>query len=276
MSIKICVVGERGVGKSSLIQRYVKDRFSEEYEGTLGAHLCPVDVQIPLDRCDVVSAKVAVFDLMGEHSSRESFRDAMFYETDAILAVCDIERPETLYELPKWIRAVSIVTSGVPFIVALNKVDRAGAGGIGTAETSWLRKEFPMVPTFLTSARSGSGVEEVFARVLNLAVDRRMELNKQRQQRRVLRHQVLAFVFQKGFLGASKTELFAKFRDTAPDVLMDELDNLVCLDLLMQEESRGGSFVRTASMPVSFRFTATSQGQRLASSPTLDDLVIYE
>src|SRR2546428_10658806 len=76
-------------------------------------------------------ATVALIYQLGEYASRENFRDALFYGTDGALAVCDIERREPLHPLADWIRAVSVVTGGVPFRIVFNKVDRAKGSKIG-------------------------------------------------------------------------------------------------------------------------------------------------
>src|SRR3989442_7129635 len=121
--MKINVGGERGVGKTSLIQRYVEARHNPEYKGTLGVHLHRVDVELPGDEeGDIILATIAIFDQMGEHAIRENFRDALFYGTQGALAVCDIERPDTLHTLAEWIRAVSAVAAAWPVRVSSTKV----------------------------------------------------------------------------------------------------------------------------------------------------------
>src|SRR5947208_16007646 len=107
-----------------------------------------VDVELPGDEeGDVIQANIAIFDQMGEHAIRENFRDALFYGTQGALAVCDIERPDTLRTLSEWIRAISAVTGGVPFRIVFNKVDRAKVSKIGPEEATWLRGTFPGAPT---------------------------------------------------------------------------------------------------------------------------------
>src|SRR2546422_1484178 len=115
-------------------------------------HRC--DVELPGDEPgDVILANIAIFDQMGEHAIRENFRDALFYGTQGALAVCDIERPDTLQTLSEWIRAVSAVTGGVPFPIVFNKGDRAGGPKIWPAESAWLQDNLPGPATSLTSAR---------------------------------------------------------------------------------------------------------------------------
>src|SRR5256885_15665156 len=91
-----------------------------------------VEVELPGDEeGDVILATIAIFDQMGEHAIRENFRDALFYGTQGALAVCDIERPDTLQTLSEWIRAVSAVTGGGPLRVAFHK------GGPARGAQSW-------------------------------------------------------------------------------------------------------------------------------------------
>src|SRR2546425_9833358 len=184
LKLKINVVGERAVGKTSLIQRYVEARHNPEYKGTLGVHLHRVDVELPGDEeGDVILANIAIFDQMGEHAIRENFRDALFYGTQGALAVCDIERPDTLHTLTDWIRAVSVVTGGVPFRIVFNKVDRAKGSKIGPEESAWLREQFPNVPTSMTSAMTGEGVDDAFSGIITQADDAMLAMEKDRKGR---------------------------------------------------------------------------------------------
>jgi small GTP-binding protein len=264
MKLKICVVGERAVGKTSLIERYAKNHFSSDYHGTLGAYLYPLEVEVKAEDGDLVRAKVALFDLMGEHSIRETFRDAMFYGTHGVLAVADLERPETLYAASEWVRAVSLVTGGVPFHIALNKVDRAADAVVGPKETQWLKEEFPLARKTMTSALTGEGVEEAFSGIIGRAVDTVVQAGRRRTVKRIMRQKILAFVVRRGFTGVSKPELLASFRDLDYNELMEEIDNMVAIDVLVREESGPGTF----------RVKATERGKEIAASTLWEELVV--
>ncbi len=274
LKLKINLVGERAVGKTSLLQRYIRARLDPEYKGTLGVHMHRVEVEVPGDDDDLVLATVAIFDQMGEHAIRENFRDALFYGTQAALAVCDIERPETLYAVADWIRAVSVVTGGVPFRIVFNKVDRAKDFAIGPKEAAWLREQFPGAPTSITSAVTGEGVEETFAAIIGQAVDELLASEKNRRSRKALRHRILTFATRRESVGITKNELFAGMRDVKPEEIMEELDNLVRLDLLVQYDAGPKTFLQSSSVPASFRYQVTPLGRKVAAGPTLEDLVV--
>lgn len=266
MKLKIVVVGERAVGKTSLLQRYVQNHFDSAYHGTLGAFMYPVQVEVLVGEQEVVQASIALFDLMGEHSIRETFRDAMFYGTHGVLAVCDVERPETLYAIDDWFQAVSLVTGGVPFGVAFNKVDRLSKVTVGPAETSWLRKRFPLVPTTMTSAMTGTGVEDVFSGLIGRVIESTLSAGRRRRVQRVVRQKILAFVTRRGLGGVSKSELLFGFKELDYNELMAEIDNLVRLDVLSRDELGPGTF----------RVRATHHGQEIAASTLWEELVIDE
>src|SRR5438874_559621 len=162
MQLKIVLVGERRVGKTSLLERYLKNHFSEEYTGTLGGRIYATDLEVALDGDDIALAHIAFYDLMGEHSVRKVFAEPFFFGTQGVLAVCDVERPETLHLIKDWMDVVAKIAGPVPVGIVFNKIDRADAMAIGPEETAWLRKEFPTAPTFMTSARTGQGVEDAF------------------------------------------------------------------------------------------------------------------
>src|SRR2546425_12258660 len=81
MQLKIVLVGERRVGKTSLLERYLKNHFTEEYTGTLGGRVYPADLEVGLEGEDIALTHVAFFDLMGEHSVRKVFAEPFFYGT---------------------------------------------------------------------------------------------------------------------------------------------------------------------------------------------------
>ena len=74
MKLKICVVGERAVGKTSLIERYAKNNFSSADHGTLGAYLYPVDVDVKADA--KAEAKTEDIKPVYRHLTKRSYLDA--------------------------------------------------------------------------------------------------------------------------------------------------------------------------------------------------------
>ncbi len=275
MQLKIVLVGERRVGKTSLLERYLKNHFTEEYTGTLGGRVYPADLEVGLEGEDIALTHVAFFDLMGEHSVRKVFAEPFFYGTQGVLAVCDVERPKTMQLIKDWLEVVTSIAGPVPMGIAFNKIDRADSMAIGPEETAWLRKEFPTVPTFMTSARTGKGVEEAFSTIVSRVVDSILASGKKNQSGRLLRQRILLFIAGRE-QGASKNELFADFRQIVPGDIMTELDHLVRLDAIALDEAGPKTFVKAAEVPGTARYRATARGKRIAESPRGEELAIEE
>lgn len=276
MRLKIVLVGERQVGKTSLLERYLKDHFAEEYTGTLGGRVYPLELEVGLEGEDIALVQVAFFDLMGEHSVRKVFAEPFFFGTQGVLAVCDVERPKTMYAIQDWLQVVTQVAGPVPAGIAFNKVDRTDTMAIGPDETSWLRTEFPLVPTFMTSARTGQGVEDAFSTIVSRSVDAVLANTKRNLSGRLVRQRILLFIAGRGDRGASKNELFADFKTIPPAQVMEELDHLVRLDALYLEEAGPKVIVKAADVALTSRYLATARGKRIADSPKGEELTIEE
>ncbi len=274
MRIKVCLVGDRGVGKTSLLRRFAANQFLDDERGTLGAHMHPVQVEIPLDSEETARVRVDLFDFMGEHALRDNFRDAIFYGAHGVLAVADLGRPETLHSLSDWIEAVASVAGDVPAVVALNKVDLGKEIAINATEIRALHERLPTVSTQMTSARTGQGVEEAFNQIILRSVEGILEGQKRAASRESLRYSLLAAIARKEITGRSKGDLIGAFKAWDPKIVMEELDNLVQLGLIQPAEYTAATFADTQSIPVTSHFTITPAGKEAAAKPEAQRLVV--
>jgi len=129
---------------------------------------------------------------------------------------------------------------------------------------------------FLTSARTGQGVEDAFSTIVSLTVDAVLAKGRASRTGRLFRQRILLFIAGRGSLGMSKAELFSEFKAVLPAQIMDELDNLVRLEALALDPSGTKTFVKAAEAPGTTRYWATDRGKRIAESPKGDELMIEE
>ena len=158
VKVKICLLGNPAVGKTSLIRKYVYDVYSDKYIGTLGTKVSKKVVEIE-DR----EVTMLIWDLMGEHEFRRIQRTA-FKGTQGALVVCDLTRKETLDGFDFWPENLHEVTGDVPIIFLGNKDDLPDKQ-ISESDIKPYADRYG-TEYYLTSAKTGKHVEEAF---LNLA-----------------------------------------------------------------------------------------------------------
>lgn len=172
VSLKICLAGEPGVGKTSLLYRYVSNTFDKQYATTLGVKVSSrrVVIEDPGRAGGPRVVELAIWDIMGHVGFRELFKDAYFKGAQGVILVCDGSRPETLRSVPAWYNAVRSVSGPVPAILLLNKSD-LGEAETQPSEVEALCKErgWSWLPV---SARTGQNVEEAFATLVRLCLPR--------------------------------------------------------------------------------------------------------
>src|SRR3989442_7561439 len=110
MKVKVCLVGEAAVGKTSLIRRFVLDNFDDKYIQTLGTKVSKKELtsSVP-EGAGELKIDMTIWDIMGQKGFRELLKEAYFYGARGILAVRDVTRPKTLDDLDDWIERVYIV-----------------------------------------------------------------------------------------------------------------------------------------------------------------------
>jgi small GTP-binding protein len=128
VKLKVCLVGERGVGKTSLVRRYVMDVFSDKYVQTLGTKVSKKEIDLFVPREDLqVHALIQVWDIMGQQGFRDLLRAAYFHGCQGVLAVCDASDEPTLGSIDTWVEGATDVAGNIPVHLLVNKADLAPA-----------------------------------------------------------------------------------------------------------------------------------------------------
>jgi hypothetical protein len=266
MQLKICVIGDRSVGKTSLIQRYVFNAFSDAYQGTLGTkmHLLQFVKEIAAE--ETVEAEVALFDLMGEHNARDLFRDALFWGAHGFIAVCDATRAETFESLIEWVNVVRSIAGDVPYRILLNKTDLLSESVLPFEFRDRLRAAFPNVPYSLVSAKTGAEVERAMSLLLGATVNNVLEKSRARRAGRVVGNRILTFAARRGPTGVTKNELLVAFKAVDYNLMMTEVDHLERAGLVVVEEIG----------PANFRAILTADGEAANKKVGLHSYIVDE
>jgi len=262
LKLKLCLVGERGVGKTSLIRRFVFDEFDDSYIATLGAKVTKAEVVLPYSRDLEIKATLALFDILGQKGFRDLVRDAYFYGSQGTIGVCDLTRKDTLYGLPAWLDASQNITGYVPICLLANKVDLKEETNVSQEDLNWLGSHYQPDFLYLTSAKTGENVQKAFASIAWKIVEVILEKDKIRRKRKLVRFEILNLAEKRGVIGVSKNDVLVAFKEVPHNELMEEVDEL---------ESEG-LVERQWSGPASFRIVITSSGIKALGHLDEEDL----
>lgn len=162
-SFKICLVGEGGVGKTSLIKRFVYDEFSDKYISTIGTKITKKDLKISNTKKETsFNVRMMVWDIMGQQGFRKVLQDAYFYGCQGALAICDITRKETLDLLDDWVKSIYSVAGEVPIVFLANKCDLKEKAEMDFDNLNELSSKYKPSKAFLSSAKNGLNVNLAF------------------------------------------------------------------------------------------------------------------
>ncbi|EGR46648.1 rab5-like GTPase [Trichoderma reesei QM6a] len=176
-SVKLVLLGEAAVGKSSLVLRFVNNDFQENKEPTIGAAFLTQKCNLPTR-----TIKFEIWDTAGQE--RFASLAPMYYRNaQAALVVYDITKPTSLVKARHWVAELQRQASpGIVIALVGNKLDLAGEsqgaseeaegedGGdarkVSTEEAQSYAEEESLL-FFETSAKTGHNVTEVFTAIAN-------------------------------------------------------------------------------------------------------------
>lgn len=165
VKMKICMVGDGAVGKTSLIRRYVHNEFTDRYLQTMGTKVTKKELEMRHPETgDYLHVDIAVWDIIGQKEFRKLLQEAYFQGVKGILGVCDLTRDYTLEGLEEWTGSVRNVAGDVPLLALGNKADLEGDIQISEKKLTQMA-EGQETSYLLTSAKTGEGVETAFLRI---------------------------------------------------------------------------------------------------------------
>lgn len=157
-SRKIVILGHFGVGKTSLIRRFVEDTFSDNYTVTIGVHITKKVVEIDVNN----SVSLILWDLEGTDDIK-TIRDSYLLGSHGAVFVFDVSRPSTFQDLHSDLEIVAEKMPKVPLLVVGNKSDL-----VEENELTSLLDENKISFDFLSSAKTGATVNELFEKMATL------------------------------------------------------------------------------------------------------------
>lgn len=155
ISKKVCIIGDFGVGKTSLIRRYVDRQFSDQYLSTVGVKISRKLMSQPL-------LQVLIWDIEGS-TKFKAIAPTYLQGAKGAVIVADVSRSETIDHLPSHIDSFLSVNPQSFVALALNKADLLKAEQVDELLQPVQRLNQPQViATQITSAKTGESVDRMF------------------------------------------------------------------------------------------------------------------
>mmetsp|Transcript_21 Transcript_21/g.75 ORF Transcript_21/g.75 Transcript_21/m.75 type:complete len:204 (-) Transcript_21:549-1160(-) len=158
--LKVIILGDSGVGKTSLMNQYVNNKFTTQYKATIGADFLTKEVVV-----DDRTVTMQIWDTAGQERF-QSLGVAFYRGADACVLCFDVNVAKTFDNLDSW-RDEFLIQAGprdpdnFPFVVLGNKVDMDSRIVSQKRAFAWCQAKGNL-PFFETSAKDNINVEQAF------------------------------------------------------------------------------------------------------------------
>jgi small GTP-binding protein len=154
---KLILGGEGGVGKTSMVHRFVEDSFQTDYKSTIGTSIMKKE-------CDFegLDSKVrfVLWDLAGQAQFKR-VRQSYLANAEAGILVYDVTRKDTFDKIENWFNEIKEVSKTISLILVANKIDLIESRVIPTEAGEGLAKKLNL-SYIETSAKTGENINDAF------------------------------------------------------------------------------------------------------------------
>ncbi|KAF0682791.1 Aste57867_25090 [Aphanomyces stellatus] len=163
---KLLLVGDAGVGKSSMLLRFTEDTFDDHLQSTIG-----VDFKVKMITVDGKRIKMTIWDTAGQERFR-TLTSSYYRGAQGIVLVYDVARRDTFENLDTWLQEVQVYSPAngrdVVKLLVGNKIDKERAVSRKEGE-AWARTKGMLFVE--SSAKTKTGIQQVFNEVVQKILD---------------------------------------------------------------------------------------------------------
>ena len=159
----IVTLGNGQVGKTSIILRYIDDRFSTNYLSTIGIDSKIKKISMPNGE----QIKVKISDTAGQERFR-SIASNYLKKANGILLVYDITCHDSFSDINKWLQEININECTKPMVLIGNKSDLNDNREVPKEEGMAFAKNVAKnIPFYETSCKTGENVDKAIMNLVN-------------------------------------------------------------------------------------------------------------
>ncbi|XP_041455533.1 ras-related protein Rab-35-like isoform X2 [Lytechinus variegatus] len=171
---KLLIIGDSGVGKSSLLLRFADNTFSGSYITTIG-----VDFKIRTIDVKGEKVKLQIWDTAGQERFR-TITSTYYRGTHGVIVVYDVCSAESFVNVKRWLYEIDQNCEDVSRILVGNKNDAPDRKVVETEDAQKFAEQMN-IQLYETSAKENINVEEMFSAVTTLVLLDKKEKNLARQ-----------------------------------------------------------------------------------------------
>jgi len=160
---KLLIIGDSGVGKSSLLVRFADNHFSGNYITTIG-----VDFKIRTIEIQGERVKLQIWDTAGQERFR-TITSTYYRGTHGVIVVYDVTSGESFANVKRWLHEIDQNCDVVNRILVGNKNDDPDRKVVLTEDARRFADQMGIL-LFETSAKDNINVEEMFRAITELVL----------------------------------------------------------------------------------------------------------
>lgn len=165
---KLLIIGDSGVGKSSLLLRFADNTFSGNYITTIG-----VDFKIRKINVDGEMVKLQIWDTAGQERFR-TITSTYYRGTHGVIVVYDVTSADTFVNVKRWLHEIDQNCDDVLRILVGNKDDDPERKVVERDDAKKFAEQMG-IQVFETSAKDNKNVEEVFNTITQMVLRQKKE-----------------------------------------------------------------------------------------------------
>ena len=162
---KISVIGDGQVGKTTLIKKFTKGSFEQDYVKTIGAQFSKFEREIEGDEIRLI-----FWDIAGQDDFL-FLRPSFYKESGAAIIVFSLEENElgkrSFEHIINWNKNIKKFCGDIPIILFANKLDLVEEDNLDNTEIQKMVEKQGFLGYYLTSAKTGHGVHDAFNTLIN-------------------------------------------------------------------------------------------------------------
>ena len=154
--LKMLLLGDAAVGKTSLIKQYIKGSFAKDYKMTIGTDIFTKDIVT-----DEHTITLSIWDIAGQDRFK-FFRQSFYRGASGAMVVFDLTRYPTFNpNVVNWLKELWNFTGKIPVVLIGNKVDLEDLRNVRQTDVQEFADKIPC-KYIETSAKTGTAVNDSF------------------------------------------------------------------------------------------------------------------